>query len=309
MDKKNEPYYITTHKNEIIDISEYDLNQILRLHYDEELAFADLILKTEPFSQERSDIMKIGYETITKICVQRFNVKGEKIVSWGGITKHNINLVKKIIIKVVKQKGNCLFFEAGVGTGAVITPISKMENVTVIGCDVYVDKNFIDPSLNVYKGSLYDVLDKLADNSIDVFYWNAVMEHVPEDEIEAVIKKIAAKLAVGGIIINITPNKAKGPTNITAYFEPRGSKSKGFHFYEYSFEELITLFRKYDIESDIGFLGYLAKGIYILGSTKIIDRFKLFLEKAVMILPWFVRSRIIRWLGCDVSVFRKIKKD
>ena len=303
----NEPCYITTSKNETLDISNYDYKQLLRLKYDEELAYADMIMETEPFSVERSIITKKGYENVSKIAGLIFTVQGKPIISWGGVNKSFIKFVKKIVYRVLTQKGNCLFFEAGVGTGAIITPISKIPNVKAMGCDVYVNPDFIDPSLTVYEGSIYDVLDKLDHNSIDIFYWNAVMEHIPVDEIDEIIKKLALKLAINGLIINITPNKAKGPSNITAFFEPRGSKSKGFHFYEYTLCELIALYGKYNIISYIGFLGNLKRGVYLLGRAKYIDKLKLFTEKAIMILPWFLRVRIIVYLGCDISIFRKVK--
>jgi hypothetical protein len=249
--------------------------------------------------------MKNGYETINKIMKMRTSKEGEILSSYGASDSH-IKLVEKIVRKTLRQKDKCLFFEAGVGTGKVITSIANIKNVCAMGCDVYVDRNFINNlDLTVYECTIYDALEKLNDNSIDVFYWNDVMEHIPEDEIEKYIKILTSKMNIGGIIITITPNRLKGPSDITAHFEPRGTIAKGFHFHEYTFYEIITLFKEYNIKSSYSFLGYLKKGWYILGSSKVIDRIKFSGEKISVKFPYLLKKILITIIGCDVSILKK----
>jgi hypothetical protein len=295
---------ITTFDGKTIDIFDLGINELWHLHYEQEKSFANLIRKSKPFSFERSILMRNGYETINKIMKMRTTREGEKLGSYGASDSYS-KLVEKIVRKSLQQKGKCLFFEAGVGTGKIITPIANIKNVYAIGCDVYIDKDFINSDLTVYECTIYEALEKFNDNTIDVFYWNDVMEHIPEDEIEDHIKILVSKMNIGGIIITITPNRLKGPCDITAHFEPRGTIAKGFHFHEYTFCEIVTLFKKYNIKSCYGFLGYAKKGWYILGSSKVIDKIKFVGEKIAVKFPYLLRKIWITIMGCDVSILRK----
>ncbi|MDR2537498.1 MAG: hypothetical protein LBC46_04245 [Treponema sp.] len=280
------------------------IDELWHLHYEQEKSFANLIKESKPFSLERSILMKNGYETINKIMKMRSGKEG-KILSSYGASDSYIKLVEKIVRNSLRQKRKCLFFEAGVGTGKIITSIANIENVCAIGCDVFVDRNFINSDLTVYECTIYEALRKLDDNSIDVFYWNDVMEHIPEDEIESYIKILASKMDIGGVVITITPNRLKGPCDITSHFEPRGTIAKGFHFHEYTFCEIITLFKKYNIKSSYGFLGYAGKGWYILGSSKVIDKIKFVGEKISVKFPYLFKKILITIIGCDVSILKK----
>ncbi|MDR1200443.1 MAG: class I SAM-dependent methyltransferase [Tannerellaceae bacterium] len=295
---------ITTSDNNIIDISDLSINELWHLQYEQEKSFANLIKKADPFSLERGILMKNGYETINKLMKMRSSKEGKILSSYGASDSYG-KLVEKIVRKSLRKKSECLFFEAGVGTGKIITAIANIKNVCAIGCDVYVDRDFIRSDLTVYECTIYEALEKLEDNSIDVFYWNDVMEHIPEDEIESYIEILASKMNIGGVIITITPNRLKGPCDITSHFEPHGTIAKGFHFHEYTFYEIITLFKKYDIKSSYGFLGYARKGWYILGSSKVIDKIKFVLEKAIAKFPYLLRKILITIMGCDVSILKK----
>jgi hypothetical protein len=213
--------------------------------------------------------------------------------------------VKRIVKKILNKKKNCIFFEAGVGTGKIIKEIAVLPYVTAIGCDTYIDRNYINSNLNVFEDTIYESLKKLDDNSIDVFYWNDVMEHIPEDEVQEHINLLNKKMTPGGLIITITPNRLKGPCDITGYFEPHGTIAKGFHFHEYTFQEILTIFQKYNILNAYSVLGYVKSGWYILMPVWI-DKIKLFFEKIVIILPYIIKKIILVMAGYDVSILRKL---
>ncbi|MCL2704804.1 MAG: hypothetical protein FWE72_01165 [Spirochaetaceae bacterium] len=297
---------ITLFNGKEIDISGLTINQLWELHYEQEKAFADLIKKAKPFSPERAALMKKGYETIHKIMIVRSNKAGKEKDSYGAKDLY-IKLAEKIVKKIITQKGKCLFFEAGVGTGKILNHIASLENVTAIGCDVFIDKKIINSGLLVHECTIHEALLKLDNNSINVFYWNDVMEHIPEDEIEEYIKVLSQKMDTDGIIITITPNRLKGPCDITAHFEPHGTVAKGFHFHEYTFDEILTIFQKYGIKSEYGFFGYAGKGWYILSSPKYIDRIKLLIEKKVKNLPYKIKKILLVIMGCDTSILKKDK--
>jgi hypothetical protein len=300
--------FITSFNGEDIDISELTIDQLWALHYEQEKSFADIIKKTKPFSAERGVLMKKGYETVNKIMVLRQIKQGKELESYGASDSY-IKLIEKLIKKIISKKGKCLFFEAGVGTGKIIKSVVNLKDVTAIGCDVYVDKNFIDSGLTVYESTIYEALLKLPDNNIDIFYWNDVLEHIPEDETEDYIKLLYKKMNTGGIIITITPNRLKGPSDITAHFEPRGTIAKGFHFHEYTFYEVLKMFEKHNIRSGYGFIGSVNKGWYILGPAQCIDKIKLLAEKMFINFPYIIKKKGLAMMGCDVSILKKMGND
>jgi hypothetical protein len=270
--------FIISYDGKKIDLSDLTVSQLWLLHYGQEKSFADLIKKSKPFSKERSALMKNGNEAVQKIMRERYKKQGKQLNSFGAADSY-LKLAENIVKKVLRKKESCLFFEAGIGTGKIITSIANLKNVSAAGCDVYIDKNIINSDLTVYEATVYEAMLKLPDNSIDIFYWNDVLEHIPEDEIEDYIKLLYKKMNAGGIIITITPNRLKGPCDITAHFEPRGTPANGFHFHEYTFYEITVLFHKYNISSGYGFMGYAKSGWYILGSAKIIDKLKILCTK------------------------------
>jgi hypothetical protein len=300
--------FITSFNGEDIDISELTIDQLWALHYEQEKSFADIIKKTKPFSAERGVLMKRGYETVHKIMALRQRKQGKELESYGASDSY-IKLIEKVVKKIISKKGKCLFFEAGVGTGKIIKSIVNLKDVTAIGCDVYIDKKFINSGLTVYELVIYEALLKLENNSIDVFYWNDVMEHIPEDEIEDTISLLSRKMDIGGIIITITPNRLKGPCDITSRFEPRGTAAKGFHFHEYTFNEILTIFEKHNIRSGYGFMGYAKKGWYILGSAQCIDKIKLLAERIFINFPYIIKKIVLVMTGCDVSILKKMGND
>jgi hypothetical protein len=104
------------------------------------------------------------------------------------------------------------------------------------------------------------------------------MEHIVEDEIEAHLALIEKKVNKDGYIITITPNRYRGPSDITAKFESRGTVARGFHFYEYTYSEIVALFRKYGMTSCLGvwlgFIGYFRHKYIVFSVSRFIDSIK-----------------------------------
>ena len=291
---------IKSFDNKFIDISNLSVAELWLLHYEQEKAFAGLIRQTKPFSVERAEIMHSGYKAINAIMLKRGYLEGNIIESYGSHDSY-ILFLKKIIKK--SKKKSCIFFEAGVGTGKIIRAIAEIPNLNVMGCDIYIDKKFFNDQLNVTEGTIYENLLKLEDDTIDIFYWNDVIEHIPEDEIEEHIRLLAKKMAPKGLIITITPNRLNGPHDITRHYEPRGI-AKGFHFYEYTFKEVLGLFKKYEIRSGYCILGFLKKGLYMIG-PKWLDKIKIVLEKTAACLPYSIKRILLGLGGCSISILKK----
>jgi SAM-dependent methyltransferase len=78
-------------------------------------------------------------------------------------------------------------------------------------------------------------------NSVDVAYSNQLMEHLhPEDALEQ-LQNIYKALSRGGIYICVTPNRFRGPHDISRYFD---TVATGFHLKEYTITELDCLFKE-----------------------------------------------------------------
>lgn len=77
-------------------------------------------------------------------------------------------------------------------------------------------------------------------DSIDVAYSNQLMEHVHPDDALEQLSSIHKVIAPGGAYICRTPNRLKGPHDISRYFD---RVATGFHLKEYSTTELAALFR------------------------------------------------------------------
>lgn len=152
---------------------------------------------------------------------------------------------KKIIYKFKQQtkKNDIVFYELGVGRGLIVNSLLNEKNLSIKGCDIILGQHLKDnPQFDFYEGTFFDALNKINNESIDVFYSNDVLEHICDDEINEHINLIYRKMAKNGIIITITPHRFIGPHDSTRLFFPHGTKAKGFHFCEYSYFEVKKLF-------------------------------------------------------------------
>ena len=147
----------------------------------------------------------------------------------NGVNNAAIDLVEEIIDEFYQKKDQVLFYEAGVGTGYLLRSIVD-EKITILGCDVFLSKEAKSLNQQYFnitgvEDNLYDALDQVPDNSIDIFYADNVLEHIVDDEYEKTCEKIAQKIAPGGIAIIIIPNPYNGPRDITK-LNPKASKIK-----------------------------------------------------------------------------------
>ena len=72
-------------------------------------------------------------------------------------------------------------------------------------------------------------------NSIDVAYSNNLVEHLHPDDAVEQLRNIHQALAPGGVYICVTPNRLKGPHDVSKYFD---TVATGFHLKEYTVSEL-----------------------------------------------------------------------
>jgi len=291
---------VTIFDGQVIDLDSLSTDELKLLHYNEEIKFVAAIKKSIPFSNERKLLLKNGYDMVSKI-VASIN---KEIRSYGAGDIH-INLVNSCIKDIKKNRAkSIIFFEIGVGIGLVFKNVQKIEGVTAKGCDV----NKMCDDSNVLEMDVIEGLNQLDDESVDIFYWNDVLEHLLEDEVDFIISLIKKKLSSGGMLITVTPNRLTGPWDISRLFEPLGTKAKGFHFHEYTFAEVLNLMKIHGLKSYKSvirpiklrkFQNYIILPLNINIIKKII-------EKLSLLFPYKMRKKVLTFIGSEVSIMKKI---
>jgi len=298
--------YIDINKKQI-DLDKLDLNELNDLNFQEETYFAKEIKKRKPFTKERNDYLNESYKKIMQIA--EFKRKFTK-KSGNGVDHNSIIMVKNIVKKYKQNNKDVLFYEAGVGTGYLLKFLAR-EGINIKGCDVFLQDSAkrLDGRYNrisLIQNNLYDALDEIKDNSIDIFYADNVLEHITDDEYDETIKKISNKIKKDGIAIIIIPNSYVGPNDATKFKLPPGSKCIGFHFMEQTFNQVINSFKKYNLECSDLCIKKRNNKIILIPHAKLLNIIKKSLEnKLGNIKNIGKRKRIFNLLAYNTYILRK----
>jgi len=77
--------------------------------------------------------------------------------------------------------------------------------------------------------------------SVDVAFSDQLMEHLHPDDALVQLRNIHRALKPGGAYVCVTPNRAYGPSDISAFFD---DEARGFHLKEYTLAEIRETFAK-----------------------------------------------------------------
>jgi hypothetical protein len=291
-----------------VDLSALSADELDRLAFDEETAAAEKIKASAPFSETRSSLYREGYALINRIAREKAQRQGFNVRSYGA-KDACCHLVKKLLCRYRKQTGKepLVFYEAGIGTGLVVKSLLEERNLHIKGCDVCLAEDLKNnPKLDLNEGTIFDSLHKIADASIDLFYWNDVLEHIPDDEIAEYLRLIYRKMSGGGIVITITPNRLYGPCDVTRLFYPAGAKAKGFHFHEYTYTEVEALFTAHSFTPSYSIAINPINRNYVIMNKLVGVGVKRLMEKlAPAVHPFLLKKILLQVAGCHVSVFKK----
>ncbi len=224
--------------------------ELIALQYRAERHYAGQIRACKPFSDERKRITHQAYRAIDELMRERRarSPESEGEIAYGASETH-FDILAQVIAHLHARKKRLLFFEAGPGHGYIIRRIARLPHVSVSGCDTYVNRPEDMASFNVQQKPVYDALLSFPDSIIDLFYWNDVMEHIPEDEIVATCALIKKKLSPHGLLVTCTPNRHRGPHDITRLADPGQKTAKGLHLKEYSLGEVMQIYRKAELRA------------------------------------------------------------
>ena len=296
-----------------LDISQLSIDELRRLHYEEEIFTAEKAKRTRPFSKERNDLLARGYGLVATV-MRELAVRQDKTFKAMGAKYSYCNLLARLVEQKKaskKKEGKIIFFEAGVGTGMVASYLSDREDVIAKGCDFLIDPGLKNSSrLELIEADLLEALKRVDDASIDIFYSNDVFEHILDDEMGECMKQIRKKLSPDGIVVTITPNPLSGPHDISRLYLPVGSKAKGFHFHEYTYGEISQLFRSHGFRVfQVVLCNPFTRNFFGLQSPsgiRIVEFLRHATERLSPLLwPNTARKIVLAILGHQVTIFTK----
>jgi SAM-dependent methyltransferase len=127
------------------------------------------------------------------------------------------------------------------------------------------------------------------------------MEHLHPDDAKEQLENLYRALASGGAYICITPNRVSGPHDVSHHFD---RVATGFHLREYTYSELIELFREVGFKRFRGYFG--GQGFYLRFPITALRIAEAILRK----LPWSIRKALTRsppgraLLGINLVAFK-----
>lgn len=226
----------------MMDIGGLNPEELDRLQWDQERAYAGQIKRSAPGSDARARAMRDGYDTISKILGLRRG--GDGGVRMGSSPRYA--RLAASLLRAQRERGvaDPRFFEIGYGSGEVLAAVAA-QGFEVAGIDV--SPHLREQTLvrvpacdagRLLVGNFATHPCAGDDSSFDVLYWNDVLEHVPTDESDVCLRKACSLLRPGGALLTITPNWHVRPSDVTARYLPPRSEARGFHLKEYTLREL-----------------------------------------------------------------------
>ncbi len=305
---KADKYYVDKNKNKI-NLETMSLEKLENLNYEEETYFAKEIKKLPAFSKKRNQYLKKAYQKIFQISDYK-KLKNQKSSKANGVNDYIIELLNRLIAKKTRKNKKILFYEAGVGKAEALKNLNK-KNLNIKGCDIFLSKEAkeiekIENNISLVENSLYEALDEIDDNSLDIFYADNVLEHIVEDEYEKTCQKIVTKIKPKGLAILIIPNSYVGPSDISRLKLNIGHKALGFHFMEQTFNEVVKFFKKEGMQLTYFCMRSKKGEIRIIYKDKILNFLKIKLEKTLAkIKNSRNRRRIFKLLGYNIYILDK----
>ena len=299
----------------VCDLSNMTYDELLELNYSEEVQLAKNVLTFPPFSEERSSYMRFANKKIMQIAFWKKEKSGSLTIyetnrSYGA-TDASIAMLQRII-NIHHTAGTVFtFYEAGVGKGSALKTVAQ-DGLKIYGCDVFLSEEAKElagtrSNIHLIEADLYLALDTMEDSSIDFFYADNVLEHLPPDEYNETIKKIAAKMKTGGTFFAIIPNSYAGPHDISKHFITAGERAQGFHYMEQPFSDNVSIFRNNGLElSGLCVQGLDEKIIY-LPAFNFLNTIKVRMESLLgKIRRPGLRKLLFKKLGYSIYIMRKV---
>ena len=216
----------------------------LREHYDIERALADQLRRAGP--QERQRLYTSLYDELFR------KVPNHPQHQSAPDVRGRMKLVGAFL------RSDSTYLEIGPGDCAfasqVAARVAKVYAVDVSAEITKASKLPANAQLIISDGSSVPV----PAGTVTVAYSDQLMEHLHPDDARLQLQNIYEALAPGGTYICITPSRHCGPHDISQHFD---NVATGFHLREYSYKELLSLFRQVGFEGFSAYAG--GRGVYV----------------------------------------------
>jgi SAM-dependent methyltransferase len=251
---------------------------LIKQHYDIERALADRLRSAS--REERRSLYTALYDELFQRVPHHPQTqrKADPVASAREISR-KMNLVGPYL------RADCTYLEVGPGDCAFACEVARrVAKVYAVDVSPEISKAQSPPpnfNLIISDGCSIPVPPA----SVTVAYSNQLMEHLHPDDALAQLQEIYKALAPGSVYICITPNRYSGPHDVSQHFD---EVATGFHLKEYSYAELVALFRQIGFSRFTGYFG--GKGFYIRCPLALL----LFAEKALSWLSFSWRKPLAR---------------
>lgn len=210
-----------------------DLERIRR-HYQVEIQLAEKLLGAT--RRERVRLYTSLYDELFRLVPDHaLLVKRSKPLERAKEVAYGLKILKAFLDR------NSCFLEIGAGDCALSLEVAGfVKNVYALDVSKELTKNLtLPPNMTLIISDGCSV--PVPAGSVDVAFSNQLMEHLHPDDALEQLGNIHAALAPGGIYLCITPNRLRGPHDISRHFD---RVATGLHLKEYTVNELSRLFRE-----------------------------------------------------------------
>lgn len=124
------------------------------------------------------------------------------------------------------------------------------------------------------------------ENSVDLAWSANLIEHLHPDDAEEQLVNVFRALKPGGQYICMTPSRINGPHDVSSFM---GHKTAvGFHLKEYSYRDIVPLFRSIGFTNLRGYVDLRGKVVFWLPGSVLIA-----IERVIEALPEAIRKRLL----------------
>jgi len=257
----------------------------LRAHYLVERRLADRIRASKSADERRVIFATMYAELFSQVPDHpRIAAKGASTASRERDLGWNLAQLKPYLFD------GCTFLEVGAGDCALSARVAARAQ-DVYAVDISRQAQGELPKnvrLVITDGQSIDV----PPGTVDLAFSDQLMEHLHPDDALAQLRNIHAALKPGGVYLCVTPNRAYGPSDISAFFD---DEARGFHLKEYTVRELRRILADAGFPKTHVYVG--ARGWFMRAPAFLVEA----LEATLLALPPKPRRR----LG-DMKVLRAL---
>ncbi len=290
------------------DLGQLDKDELWRLQFDQERAFARQILEAGKGSAARRRKIKQAYDTVCTIQTEMLQEADALVM--GHSPRYTRLVLELLSRRRGVQRPKPRLFEIGYGSGPLLSQVAKA-GFAVSGIEI--SSTMRDQATRLipreYHAQLLlgDLLEtglleqvEGGDESPDVVFWNDVLEHIPPDEVHDYLVTARRLLRPGGCLVTITPNWHVRPSDVTGDFRAPRTESEGLHLKEYTLREVTAMLRQAGFRQvALPMLAIPSRAVLLGGG---LGNLKRGLEPWLEYLPFRITKLLVRGLTLDHTI-------